>query len=188
MNWYYQLIKPKEKEKFVYNTARDNKLYPVLLNTKGCGTLLALEFNSPDFDKLKIFNEELKNVNIDYFLFTNNRFENLIKAAEEVGVNIKSIQTSKTNQEVIEKINELLLLKNYPELLKLIDEKNINIKNIELASEDNVLKLYDSGVFMTESKLIKSKKSNSLFRRVLDFACDAASCGLTCNNATFLKK
>lgn len=175
---YYQLLETDSiDEKLIYNKALENNLNPTSLNIKGHGNFIALEL--ADLKKMKKFDEAIDKEKkyVNYFLFTNDRFENLIKEAEKYGIEINNIKTSKTNEHINDEINNYIATKRYQELADLIDKTDIFVKKIEFAMKSNKcnMTVYDSGVCGTESKNCNSKKAKPLIKWVLNIACNASS-------------
>lgn len=179
MPWYYQLLKTSENMgKLVCAKAHENNLSPTNLDIKGCGNFIAIGLS--DLRNMKKFDEAMDKEKIypDYFLFTNDKFESLIKEAGNNGIEIRNIKISKTGEEINNKINTYLETKKYEELADLINKTDVFVKNIELTTQSvnkQIMTIYDSGVCRTDSKNYKPREAKSLIKCILNVVCGTST-------------
>lgn len=125
---YYQLVKPTGDDEEIFRKTSERELYPTRFNTTIRGNFFALKI-SPS--KLNIFDASVKDLKMNYLLFANIDFENLIKSAKQLEINIREIRTIATEEDLQEELEKYLLKKDYEALLKFIDENSITIKELE---------------------------------------------------------
>ncbi len=157
MHSYFQLLQhtPKEKE-LIHAKAHQYKVnlhtYPLCDREE---MLFSLEL--PDLKCMKKFDEamEKENININSFLFTNDRFENLINDAKNYDIVIQDIKTSQNEEIVKKQITEDVKAQNFHGLCNLIDKEDMVIKWVVLKDRStgtSLMKIYDSGTCIVDTK------------------------------------
>ncbi len=149
---YYQLIKPQGRYyKNIYNKTKERELEPEEFKIAN-KYLLALKLKPNNF---KNFDEKIEDLNIDYFVFSNNDFKKIIKFSIELNVKIKDIIIEETDNETREEFYQYFYNNKYYELIDFMDEYKIIINEMQLLYKNKLLRIYDSGIIWLENDFKK---------------------------------
>lgn len=167
MSSYYQLVKPIGDSEEIFKRTSKCELNPNKFKNNIGTNFLTLQFSS---NRLNNLDKCVQDLNINYLLFANLDFENIIKFAKELGIKIRDIKINKIEEvNIQDEIEDLIIKKDYNNLINFIDENKIIIKELEFLYEFSIIRVYDSGIIWSDTDFSKSIKLTRLIESILNF-------------------
>lgn len=161
MSLFFQFLQHTQKEEELIR----NKAHESHVNVSDhplCNGEMLFSLELPDFKHMKEFDEAMAKVNknVNSFLYTNDKFENLINDAKYYDMDVQDIKTSKNEEIVNQRIDEYKKTQDFHELCNLIDENDMVIKYVVLKNRSNDkshMKIYDSGACIADAETNDAK-------------------------------
>ena len=165
MTSYYQLFKPVENSSSEYKTSNNSDIEASFFQTTDGENYFAFAF-SPE--KTDIFDETVKNINANYFLFANYNFEKLLLFARDKNYKVRHIEAIYSNEDEESTLEDFLLNKQYLDAADFIKNNKIMVTSIELFVNGVVIRFYDSGIIWSNSDLSSSIEVQSAVKEILN--------------------
>jgi hypothetical protein len=163
---YYQIVRPISDFSNIFQKATERHLNPNALSISADENIILFEIspqNLNNFDKLT------NDLSIDNLIFSTLDFEKIIQYAFDTNVKIRKIQTTEISEDLREIFDGLVKEKNTQEIINFLKENDINIKELEIYPDNNIIRLYDSGIIWADSDLSKSERIKNFFIKILKF-------------------